>query len=198
MASVALRLAELERLADPAKAAEMAAYHKAPRTYLGVANPAIDALAARWREGASVAERVALAHGLWASDVHEARIAAAKLLTQARIREDEPRVWAEFLAWVPDFDAWALAETARSSFLSLDSSLAAVRENMRVAEIGYREGVGTAAAVIDARARLNDVQTQRLAAAYEYDVALAALMAASGRIDDYGAAVSSADQRIMP
>ena len=55
---------------------------------------------------------MALAHGLWASDVHEARIAAAKLLTQARIREDEPLVWAEFLAWVPDFDAWAIADHA--------------------------------------------------------------------------------------
>ena len=59
-----------------------------------------------------MAERVALARGLWDSDVHEARIAAAKLLTQARIREDEPLVWAEFLRWVPTFDAWAIADHA--------------------------------------------------------------------------------------
>ena len=59
-----------------------------------------------------MAERVALARGLWDSDIHEARIAAAKLLTQARIREDEPLVWAEFLRWVPDFDAWAIADHA--------------------------------------------------------------------------------------
>lgn len=95
-------------------------------------------------------------------------------------------------------DAWALAETARRSFLSLDSSVSAARENMRVAELAYREGEGTAAAVIDAQARLTDVNTQRLAAAYEYDVALAALMAATGRIDDYDTAVSSADRRIQP
>ena len=106
------RLAELEALADPAKAGEMAAYHKAPRRYLGVAAPAIDALVAGWRQEATVAERVALARGLWASDVHEARIAAAKLLTQARIRQDEPLVWGGFLAWVPDFDAWAIADHA--------------------------------------------------------------------------------------
>ncbi len=93
-------------------------------------------------------------------------------------------------------DAWALTETARRSFLSLDSSLAAARENLRVAEIAYREGVGTDASVIDARARLSDAETQRLAAAYEYDVGLAALMAASGRMNDYDAAVSSADRRI--
>ena len=105
-------IAELEAAADPARAEEMAAYHKAPRRYLGIGLPAVDALVACWREEASVAGRVAHAHGLWASDIHEARIAAAKLLTQARIREDEPLVWAELLAWVPDFDAWAIADHA--------------------------------------------------------------------------------------
>jgi 3-methyladenine DNA glycosylase AlkD len=39
-------------------------------------------------------------------------MAAARLLTQARIREDEPLVWAEFLRWVPTFDGWALADHA--------------------------------------------------------------------------------------
>jgi hypothetical protein len=38
-------LAALEARADPAKAAEMAAYHKAPRPYLGIPVPAVDALA---------------------------------------------------------------------------------------------------------------------------------------------------------
>ena len=74
--------------------------------------PRIDALVADWRAGASVPERVALARGLWASDVHEARIAAAKLLTQARIRAHEETVWRAFLDWVPDFDAWAIADHA--------------------------------------------------------------------------------------
>lgn len=105
-------LAELVACADPLKAPEMAAYHKADRRYLGVAVPTIDALVGEWRAGASVAGRVALAHGLWASDVHEARIAAAILLTQARIREDEALVWQEFLSWVPEFDAWAIADHA--------------------------------------------------------------------------------------
>lgn len=105
-------VAELEALGDPAKAAEMAAYHKVPRVYLGVPAPEIYALADRWREGRTVAERVALAAALWDSDLHEARMAAARLLTQARIREDEPLVWAEFLRWVPTFDGWALADHA--------------------------------------------------------------------------------------
>ena len=36
-------IAELEAAVQPGKAAEMAAYHKADRPYLGVANPDIDA-----------------------------------------------------------------------------------------------------------------------------------------------------------
>lgn len=105
-------LAELEALGDPARAAGMAAYHKAPRRYLGVAAPGIQALADRWRSERDVAGRVALAAALWDSDVQEARIAAAKLLTQARIPDSEPLVWAETLRWVPGFDAWAIADHA--------------------------------------------------------------------------------------
>ena len=41
----------------------------------------------------------------------EARIAAAKLLTQARIRPDDV-AWALIQSWVPDFDAWAIADHA--------------------------------------------------------------------------------------
>jgi 3-methyladenine DNA glycosylase AlkD len=104
-------LAALRAGADPARAAGMAAYHKAPREYLGLAVPAIEALVAAWRP-LPVPERVALARGLWDSDIHEARIAAAKLLTQARIHDDEALVWAEFLRWVPTFDAWAIADHA--------------------------------------------------------------------------------------
>jgi 3-methyladenine DNA glycosylase AlkD len=105
-------LSALEAAADPAKAPEMAAYHKAPRRYLGLTLPAMEPLVAEWRAGLDVPGRVTLARGLWDSDVHEARIAAAKLLTQARIREHEAEVWAETLRWVPSFDAWAVADHA--------------------------------------------------------------------------------------
>jgi 3-methyladenine DNA glycosylase AlkD len=104
-------LETLEALANPARAAEMAAYHKAPRRYLGIAVPDIEPLVASWRAALDLPGRVALAGALWASNVHEARLAAAKLLTQARIRPDDA-VWALFLSWVPDFDAWALADHA--------------------------------------------------------------------------------------
>lgn len=102
-------LAQLQALATPAKAAEMAAYHKADRPYLGVANPEIDALTDGWRAELSLEDRLALAAGLWQTNIHEARVAAAKLLTQARIRPDQA-AWELIVAWVPDFDAWAIAD----------------------------------------------------------------------------------------
>lgn len=104
-------LADLRALADPAKAAEMRAYHKAPRDYLGVSVPQITDLATGWRAELDVPARVALADALWQTDIHEARIAAAKLLTQARLRPDEA-AWDLIASWVPTFDAWAIADHA--------------------------------------------------------------------------------------
>ncbi|SMH33009.1 DNA alkylation repair protein [Maritimibacter sp. HL-12] len=104
-------LAALEALADPGRAEGAAAYHKAPRRYLGVPNPAINDLTTEWRRALDVPARVALAGALWQTDIHEARIAAAKLLTQARLRPDEA-AWALIASWVPDFDAWAIADHA--------------------------------------------------------------------------------------
>lgn len=109
-------LAELAAAGDPDRAAGAAAYHKADRPYLGVPVPVIDEMARSWREGLDVAGqdvagRVALASALWDSDIHEAKVAAAKLLTQARIPGDGP-VWDLIAAWAPGFDAWAVADHA--------------------------------------------------------------------------------------
>jgi len=108
---IAEAIARLEALADRGRAAEMQAYHKVPRRYLGVPVPEVEALLADWRAEATLDQRVALAAGLWDSDIHEARVAAAKLLTQARIRPDAG-VWDLLQGWVPQFDAWALADHA--------------------------------------------------------------------------------------
>lgn len=104
-------LAELQALADPAKADEMLAYHKVARPYLGVPVPQIEELTDRWRAELSLDDRIALAADLWRTNVHEARVAAAKLLTQARIRPDQA-AWDLIVSWVPDFDAWAIADHA--------------------------------------------------------------------------------------
>ena len=98
--------------ADPQKAAEMQAYHKIDRAYLGVANPVIDTKTKTWRADLTLEDRLTLASGLWDTNIHEGRIAAAKLLTQARIKPDDTAAWDLITSWVPSFDAWAIADHA--------------------------------------------------------------------------------------
>lgn len=104
-------LQQLDVFANPEKAAQMAAYHKTDRRIIGIANPDIDTLVKEWRTDNDATDRLKISHDLWYSDVFEARIAAAKLLVQARIKDDEP-VWQEICTWVPGFDGWALADHA--------------------------------------------------------------------------------------
>lgn len=104
-------LAELTRSGNTDLAAKMARQYKIDRPYLGVSNPQIDTLYKAWRSNTDMTTRIAIAAYLWDSNIHEARIAAAKLLTQARINPDTA-VWDEILRWVPDFDGAALTDHA--------------------------------------------------------------------------------------
>ena len=104
-------LTALRNAAEDGRAAGMADYHKVPREYLGLPNPAINDLAKEWRGVLPIGERVALADQLWKTNIFEARLAAAKLLTQARISPDQA-VWDLIVSWVPDFDSWAIADHA--------------------------------------------------------------------------------------
>ena len=113
MVTPAKALAALEAQANPQQAAKAADYHKAPpdsgRQYLGLTPAQIDEHVAVWRSDLSVEGRVSLADGLWESNVHDARVAAAKLLTQARMRPDDG-AWALICDWVDQLDVWALAD----------------------------------------------------------------------------------------
>ena len=96
------------------RAEQMAAYHKQSREVLGVSNVALNDLAKSWRQQLDLDARVSLAADLWQSNIFEARILAAKLLTQARIKEDEA-VWQLLTSWVADFDSWAIADAVASA-----------------------------------------------------------------------------------
>jgi 3-methyladenine DNA glycosylase AlkD len=102
-------LSALKSHIEKDRAQGMASYHKQSREVLGIPNPAINDLTKEWRQDLSVEERVSLADELWKTDIFEARIAAPKLLTQARIRPDDA-VWDLIQSWVPDFDSWAIAD----------------------------------------------------------------------------------------
>lgn len=105
-------LAELRNAAEPGRASQMAAYHKIDRPYLGVANPETDALARGWRQSLDLKARLGLAQALWDTNIFEARVAGAKLLTQARIKPSDDGAWALIQSWVSDFDSWAIADHA--------------------------------------------------------------------------------------
>jgi len=104
-------LAQIAAHGDAARAEGARAYHKSKRVHLGVPNPVLNELTQAWRKDLDVDARVALASDLWRTDIFEARLAAAKLLTQARIRPDDA-AWALIASWVPDFDGWAIADHA--------------------------------------------------------------------------------------
>ena len=82
-------LDQIKAHADPERAIGMAAYHKRKREYLGLSNVVLNDLTKDWRQTLSVEQRVDLARALWQTDIFEARLAAAKLLTQARLRPDD-------------------------------------------------------------------------------------------------------------
>jgi len=105
----------LNALADPARAADMARYHKIQRIYLGLGNPQVDALVKDWRAVCSLEGRIALAAALWDTGIHEAMIAAAKLLTQARIRPSDEAAWQLIAGWTEGFEGWAVADHACSA-----------------------------------------------------------------------------------
>jgi outer membrane protein TolC len=70
------------------------------------------------------------------------------------------------------------------------------RGNLRVQRVSFFEGEASSSALVDAEATLASTQTQRIAAAYEYDLALAGLLATSHRVDDFTTYLARADRRL--
>lgn len=97
--------------ADDGEAAEDGAEEAAaaPRPAFGTPFGVIETLTRDWRATLTLEERCALAAALWDDGHLEARIAAAKLLTQARIREDA-EVWALIAGWRHDLDERIVTE----------------------------------------------------------------------------------------
>ncbi|WP_052714517.1 DNA alkylation repair protein [Paracoccus sp. S4493] len=96
-------LDRLRDLADPERAARASARHKRERETLGITPAALEEVVAEWRAERDLDARIALAEALWDSDVHEARLAAAGLLVQARMRPDDA-AWSAIMDWAPQID----------------------------------------------------------------------------------------------
>ncbi|MGZ3216751.1 DNA alkylation repair protein [Paracoccus sp. T5] len=107
-------LDQLRALGEPERAARLAARHKTGRETLGVTPADLDAAVAGWREALDVEGRLALARALWDSDIHEARLAAARLLVQARMRPDAG-AWQAILDWAPQIDGAEIADAVMAA-----------------------------------------------------------------------------------
>jgi outer membrane protein TolC len=81
---------------------------------------------------------------------------------------------------------WLRVEQAREQFRLLDSALELARENLRLRERGFAEGQSTSLDVNEARNAVIRAETGRAQVAYEYVVALAALLEISGQTARFG------------
>ena len=104
-------LETLREMADTTTIEGKAAYHKIDRPYIGTNNQILNDIGKEWRRALELDQRIALASGLWDTNIFEGRVMASKLLTQARIRPDQA-VWDLITSWVDDFDSWAIADHA--------------------------------------------------------------------------------------
>ena len=103
--------------------------------------------------------------------------AAREGLRQVQTLEDETRNVIDTAVET----SYRKVEQAREQFNLLDSTLALARENLRLRERGFDEGQATSLDVNDARNALAKSETARAVAAYDFVVALAQLLEASGQ-----------------
>lgn len=99
-------LAALHAEADEARVTKLKAHFGASGDYIGIAPGRLEEMARAWRKEVAFPERLELATSLWTSGVHDARLMAAKLLTQARIKDDQ-EVWAHLTDWLAQAGNWA-------------------------------------------------------------------------------------------
>lgn len=98
--------------------------------------------------------------------------------------------------------AYFEADSARKAFISMQTSITAAQENLRVQQVSFREGETTATFVNDAVNALTLAYTDQATAAYRYDMALVTLLAASGQARQFSDMVNDASvlqvQPILP
>jgi outer membrane protein TolC len=89
--------------------------------------------------------------------------------------------------------AYHQLQDARDAYVSTNSALAAAEEDVRAQFQRDRNGFGRPLDVADARLRLSSVIADRAADAYAYDIALAALLQASGSAASFDTYAKRAD-----
>ncbi|WKB52697.1 TolC family protein [Eleftheria terrae] len=112
------------------------------------------------------------------------RIDKAKTREAARLEQQRVEVTAEQAGRdIPTLieKQWRAMEQARVQFLSMGSTLELSQEDLRLQTASFQQGQSTSVDVTDARLRLAKAEIERTQAAYEYVMALARLLEASGQ-----------------
>ncbi len=91
---------------------------------------------------------------------------------------------------------WRALENARATVLAMDPQIALARENLRLQQVAFQYQQATALDVIDARLALAKVQVERSQAAYDYVLALARLLEATGQPQQLAAYARDADLKL--
>lgn len=120
---------------------------------------------------------IGLKFTLWDNKDRNASIAAANsLVTKAQAAHDEARNRIQTAVQT----AYLKSNEAREAYRLTDSTLSLAKENLRLREKGFSEGLSTADEVNDARTKLLAAEIARRVAAYRFVVAWAMLNAACG------------------
>ena len=82
-------------------------------------------------------------------------------------------------------DIAVLVEKLYNQMTSIDASLKFAEEYLRMKNAAFLEGMSSSSDLIDAELNLAGVRTERLQAAYNYDLLLARLLEAAGISDEY-------------
>jgi outer membrane protein TolC len=86
-------------------------------------------------------------------------------------------------------------ENYRTQMASIEASLAFAEECLKTKNAAFLEGMSSSTDLIDAELNLAKVKTERIEAAYRYDVSLAQLLEAAGISDEFTAYMRRQDAR---
>lgn len=130
---------------------------------------------------------IGLKFTLWDNKDRNASIAAANsLVTKAQAAHDEARNRIQTAVQT----AYLKSNEAREAYRLTDSTLSLAKENLRLREKGFSEGLSTADEVNDARTKLLAAEFARRVAAYRFVVAWAMLNAACGDMNAFEQSVT--------
>ena len=130
---------------------------------------------------------IGLKFTLWDNKDRNASIAAANsLVTKAQAAHDEARNRIQTAVQT----AYLKSNEAREAYRLTDSTLSLAKENLRLREKSFSEGLSTADEVNDARTKLLAAEIARRVAAYRFVVAWAMLNAVSGDMNAFEQSVT--------